>query len=113
MKTSVYCKTISKGTQAFYLSANGEDYLLFVQSFRWSNKEYFANGKPLSVALSTSGVHSTATMKTIEKLRPAIRYIEKEYEIAVLNRTLKKGDKKKASYNRQKFMLESKCLLAA
>ena len=113
MKTSVYCKTIAKGKQAFYLSAGGKEYSLFVQSYRVSNREFFGHGQVLDRALDTRGIHSYATLKTIEKLRPAIKYIEKEYGIAVLDGTLKKDNKKRAPYNRRKFMLASESLIAA
>lgn len=103
MKTEIYCKTIVGGKQEFNLLVGQESYLLFIQSYRASNRDYFENGKPLTSALDITNVRSWATRKTIEKLLPAIKYIEKEYGIAILERTLKKESKKKTSYNRSKI----------
>lgn len=102
--TSIYCKTIAKGKQAYYLRVNNNDYMLFIQNYKKSNRDYFADGQPLSVVFGSKNVHSTATLKTIERLRPAIRYIEKEYGICVLDSTKKMHDKTKAPYKRQRFM---------
>lgn len=103
MKTEIYCKTIAGGKQVFNLRVGQESYLLFIQSYRASNRDYFENDKPLTIALDITNVRSWTTRKTIEKLLPAIKYIEKEYGIAILERTLKKEIKKKTSYNRSKI----------
>lgn len=113
MKTEIYCKSIADGKQEFHLRVGQKSYLLFIQSYRASNRDYFENGKPLTVALDITHVHSWATRKTIEKLLPAIKYIEKEYGIAILDRTLKKESKKKTSYNRSKIKSGYFELLAA
>ena len=113
MKTEIYCKTIVGGKQEFHLRMGQVSYLLFVQSYRASNRDYFGNGKPLTAALDITGVRSWATRKTIEKLLPAIKYIEKEYDIAILERTLKKERKKKAGYHRSKIKSVNFELLAA
>lgn len=105
MKVTVYCEVAEKGKQAFYLGADNKKFLLFIQNYKKSNREFFAGGQMLDRALSTSGIRSTATLKTIERLRPAIRYIEKEYGISVLNGTIKKSAKKKQAYKRQKLVL--------
>ena len=111
--TSIYCKVIAKGKQAYYLRVDSNDYMLFIQSYKRSNKDYFADGRPLPIAFDTKGIHSTATLKTIERLRPAIKYIEKEYGICVLDSTKKKFDKTKAPYKRQRFMQNREDYLAA
>lgn len=98
----IYCRTTSKGKQTFYLNTGKTDYYLFMQDYRASNKQHFAKGQPLNDALDMKGVHSTATRKTIEKLLPAIRYVEKEYGITVLNGS-DKTNKKRAPYKRERF----------
>lgn len=113
MKTSIYCKVIAKGQQAFYLDTGNREYLLFIRNYRKSNCEFFGRGQELTRALSTSGVHSRATLKTIERLLPAIRYIEKTYDISVLNSTVKKSVKKKQQYKRHKLALENEDLYTA
>lgn len=109
---NIYCKTVSKGKQAYYLRVNSSDYLLFIQNYKRSNKEYFSCGQPISVVFGAKNIHSTATLKTIERLRPAIRYIEKEYDICVLDSTKKRHDKTKLPYKRQRFMLDRDYLTA-
>lgn len=103
MKTEIYCKTIAGDKQAFHLRIGQKSYLLFIQSYRASNRDYFQNGKPIAVALDITNVRSRATRKTIEKLLPAIKYVEKEYGVAILGRTLKKENKKRTGYNRSKI----------
>ena len=104
MKAKIYCKATSKGIHTFYLSVDKKEYLLFSQNYRKSNREFFLNGKVLSEVLSATDVRSHATRKTIEKLLPAIKYIEKEYGIAVLERTMRKDDKMRNAFKRKKFM---------
>ncbi|MCI9407011.1 MAG: hypothetical protein HFK06_01490 [Clostridia bacterium] len=113
MKTEIYCKSIANGKQEFNLRVGQKSYLLFIQSYRASNHDYFKNGKPLTIALGITNVRSWATRKTIEKLLPAIKYIEKEYDIAILDRTLKKDCKKKSRYNRNKIKSRNFELLTA
>lgn len=89
MKNSILCKTTSKGEQSLYLRANGKEYYLFSQNYRVSVKDYYR--KPITVdrALDFSCAEGIAVQKTMEKLRAYIPYIEKEYGIAVLNKTTK------------------------
>lgn len=44
MKAKVFCKTVAKGQQAFYVMVNGKRYFLFQQNYRVSNKEFFGKG---------------------------------------------------------------------
>ena len=104
MKAKIYCKATSKGIHTFYLSVDKKEYFLFKQNYRKSNREFFMNGKFLTEILNATNVHSHATRKTIEKLLPAINYIEKEYDIAVLEKTKRKDDKKRNYFKRKKFM---------
>lgn len=68
MKATIYCKVTQQGVQ-----------------------EFFGYGVSLAQALDFSkSKKDTAVMKTMDKLPMYIKYIEKEYEIAVLNQTKKK-----------------------
>lgn len=102
MKAKIFCRVTAKGVHTFYLLADKKEYYLFRQNYRKNNREFFMNGKLLSEVLN-GNVHSHATRKTIDKLLPAIRYIEKEYHIAVLNKTKHKDDIKYQSFKRKKF----------
>ena len=94
MSSFIYCKTTEKGKQTFYLSFNGKDYFLFTQKYRVSNKDYFSKRVFLDNALNHSMTKSRSVRKTMTKLIPYIRYIEQEYGIVVLRKTIKNNDKK-------------------
>ena len=83
MQATVFCKTTAKATQSFFVKVGGRDYFLFQQDFRKSNKEFFRNGVGVHAINNYSGVHSTAVKKTLDKLPSYIRYIEKEYDVAI------------------------------
>ena len=94
MATKIYCRTIAKGRQAFYLSVRGEDYYLFEQDYRVSNKEYFAKGISVSESRNFRNIHSKSVIHTLEKFPAYIKYIEKEYGIAVYEKTKNQAKKK-------------------
>ena len=41
MRAKVYCRTVAKGIQEYYLAVDGKRYYLFAQDFRVSNRDYF------------------------------------------------------------------------
>lgn len=105
MQAKIFCRTVAKGKQSFYMTVNGQKYFLFTQDYRVSNKEYFQNGVSISEINNYSGVHSTAVRKTLDKLPSYIKYIEKEYEIAVFKKTKEAQRKKKTNqYKREQFL---------
>ena len=104
MQATVFCKTTAKATQSFFVKVGGRDYFLFQQDFRKSNKEFFRNGVGVHAINNYSGVHSTAVRKTLDNLPSYIRYIEKEYDVAIYEKTKKKLEtKKKNPYKRDTF----------
>lgn len=108
MQAKIFCKTVAKGKQSFYMTVNGQKYFLFTQDYRVSNKEYFQNGVSIFEINNYGGVHSTAVKKTLDKLPSYIKYIEKEYEIAVYNKTKEAQHKKKSKqYKREQFLWRS------
>ena len=89
MKTTVYCKPTDKGIHTFYLSASGKDYFLFHQDYRKGVHSYFEKGVSLNEAMDFSRAHrDNALIRTMEKLPMYIKYVEKEYGIAVYNKTV-------------------------
>ena len=94
MSNFIYSKTVQKGIQSFYLVSQGKEYFLFSQRYYKGVKRYFHNQVHLSEALDFSNSHmDTALIRTKRKLPMYIEYIEKEYEIIVLNKTVKKNNK--------------------
>ena len=77
MQAKVYCKTVAKGRQAFYINANGKEYFLFEQDFRASNKEFFKKGYYLTDRVDYTRVRSEATRRTLEKLPSKSSYIDR------------------------------------
>ena len=41
MQSKIFCKTVAKGKQSFYIAVGGKTYFLFQQAYRVSNKEFF------------------------------------------------------------------------
>lgn len=106
MQAKIYCRTVAKGKQSFYVTVNGKRYFLFMQDYRVSNKAFFQNGVCISELNNYGNVHSTAVKKTLDKLPSYIRYIEKEYGVAIYEKTQRaqKLQKKQREYKREKFL---------
>lgn len=94
MKAIIYCKATDKGVHTFYLKVNGREYYLFRQNYRRGVNEYFRNGVVLESAIDFGrSRQNEAIQRTMQKLPSYIKYIEKEYEIKILNKTIKKSAK--------------------
>ena len=92
-KARIYCEIektdhYGKDNHMFYVSVGSQSYFLFEQEYRKGVQDYFGNGVELDRALK-HGWHKLdrAVMRTIDKLPSYIRYIEKEYDIAILEKT--------------------------
>lgn len=48
MQAKIFCRTVAKGKQSFYVTVAGKRYYLFTQDYRVSNKEFFQNGVGIS-----------------------------------------------------------------
>ena len=92
MQSKIFCKTVAKGKQSFYVAVDGQTYFLFQQAYRVSNKGFFQQGLRVDEINKYAGVYSTAVRKTLDKLPSYIRYVEKECGIAIYNKT--KGHKR-------------------
>ncbi len=104
MKTKVYCKTVARGQQAFYLVVDNKEYYLFSQDYRVSVKNYFMSGISIRETGNYSNAPGMAVRHTLDKLKTYIPYIEKEYGIVVMDKTRKQQDKKRSKpYKRQSF----------
>ena len=99
----IYCKTVAKGIQEFYLRVESKEYYLFKQNYRVSNKEVYRAGIRVNEIRRFKSHYSKAVRRIAEKLYIYISYIEKDYGVAVLNKTKKKEDKKKCFYSRKHF----------
>ena len=92
MANMIYCKTTAKGVQSFYVTANGETQFLFSQNFRRGVKEYFERGVSIDEAINFKRANGNrAIVHTMEKLPLYIRYVEREYGMEVLRKTVLKN----------------------
>lgn len=104
MKTKVICKEHSRGTLSFYAMDNGKEYFLFNQEFKKTVYDYFMNGVNVSLTSNYSVAHSHTVRKTLDKLPSYLRYVEKEYDLEIYEKTKSnKSNKKSKPYKRQAF----------
>ena len=103
MKTTIYCKTKTQGIHSFYLLSEEGEYFLFNQHYRKGVQNYFAKGVLLNMACDTSkSKRDNAVIKTMRKLPMYIRYIEREYEISILEKTKRKKSSNKSTLKKTK-----------
>lgn len=104
MITSIKCNVSKKGQHDFILNLNGENYYMFSQNYHTGVNKYFKNGVSLNNAMDRKKAKNDhCIIKTMDKFQTYIKYLEKEYDIKILNKTLNKGvinDKKKKLINR-------------
>lgn len=104
MKTKVLCRTTAKDEQTFYVSVDGKEYFLFNQAYKKSVKDHFGQGITINQINDYSNVRSNAVKRTLDKLPSYIHYIEKEYEVAIYEKTKQKQkNKKNKPYKREMF----------
>ena len=97
----IYCTPTQQGVHSFYLITEGQKYYLFSQNYRKGVQEYFAKGVSLKESMDFAKNHKdSAIIRTMTKLPMYIRYIEKENEIAVYEKT-KKRNKSYERYNKK------------
>ena len=85
----IICKdSKTKGIINFYAEDKTGSYFLFQQKFRHSTYEFYKNGVPMSRAFSHKKTHDDKAIACVIKKLPAqIAYAEKEYGIAILNKS--------------------------
>ena len=100
MKNYIYCTASSKGKQSFYLIKDRTKYFLFTQDFRISNKDIFAQGVFLFDVSKLKKHRSFSVRHTALKIPKYIKYIEKEFGIAVLDKKPAKEYINQSDWNR-------------
>lgn len=103
MKTTVYCKTVAKDTLGFFARIGNRDYFLFNQPYKKSLMDFFYNGATVNAINDYTSAHSTAVRRTLDKLPSYIKYIEKEYDVAIYEKTKALKTINKKAYKRQSF----------
>jgi len=90
MKT-IYCKPTAKGIHSFYLMVGTEEFFLFSQAYRKGVEEYYGRGVRIEESVKYSKAHNdSAITRTMDKIPMYVRYVEKEYDIEVFEKTKRK-----------------------
>lgn len=93
MKTTVCCRTTGKGIHTFYVLVGNNRYFLFNQNFKRGVDHYYGQGVSLKDAVAFSRAHGDrALIKTMSKIPNYIKYIEKEYDIEILEQTRRRHE---------------------
>lgn len=104
MKSKIYCRTVAKEKQAFFITVSGKEYFLFEQSYRKSVKEFFSCGVDIDKINNYTGAHSAAVRKTLDKLPAFVKYVEKEHELEIYEKSkVSYKTKKQKPYKREQF----------
>ncbi len=91
MQTMIYCKTTDKGIHSFYLTVGSEEFFLFSQAYRKGVAQYYGRGVRIDESMRYSKAHNdSAITRTMDKIPMYVKYIEREYDIEVLERTKRK-----------------------
>lgn len=92
MKTSIYCKPTAKGVHSFYLIVGNDEFFLFSQAYRKGVEEYYGKGVRIDESMRYSRAHKdSAITRTMDKIPMYVRYVEREYDIEVFERTKRKN----------------------
>ena len=95
MKSMILSKVEVSGYHTLYLVADNKEYYLFRQAYRRGVADYYRNGASIDDALNYSKAKfDTSVIRTMRKLLNHIRYVEKEFDIVVLDRTRKMAERK-------------------
>lgn len=90
MAAKIYCRTTAKGVQSYYLTDGKENYFLFVSDYHKSNRDFFSQGRYIQEVLDARRHTSTSVQRISARLIGAVKYIESEYGICVLQQTAKR-----------------------
>lgn len=91
MSTVIYCRSTAHNEHSFFLSTDRCCYFLFSQEYHQAVEDRFRNGMTLKEALNYKPACGRFDLeKTISKFPTYIKYVEKEYNIAILEQTKRK-----------------------
>ena len=90
MNAKIYAK-VKNSAHQFFLDVDGKKHYLFQQDYRRGVDTFFSKSVRLDTAIDFSRCHrDKALMRTMEKILMYIKYVEKQDDIAVLGRTIRK-----------------------
>lgn len=85
--TMIYCQE-RNGMHEFYMTLDRNEYYLFSQKYRVGVDKFYRKGVQLDKGIK-HGIGRTdyAIHQTMDKVKRHIRYIEKEYNLIILDKT--------------------------
>ena len=86
MRAKVYCRTVAKGIQEYYLAVDGKIYYLFEQDYRVSNRDYFKDGVDVNKIGDFRNVRSESVRMTLDKLPKYLKKLDKRYGLGLYKR---------------------------
>ena len=89
MKKTIYCRTVAKGVQAFYVEVEGKPYFLFNQKYYVGVRNWFRKGLDFNLLPTASKCNNYAVRKTAKKLKNYLKYIENEYGVVIYDKRAK------------------------
>ena len=88
MQTTIYCKTTNNGVHSFYLLVGNEKFFLSSLVYRKGVENYYGKGVRSDESMKYSRAHNDfAITKTTDKIPMYVKYVEKEYNIEIFERT--------------------------
>lgn len=89
----IYCTDNGRGNLQFYVIANNEEYYLFSQRYHMSVHKYFRRG--VSYRQARDYTQAVPVQKAMSRIPGAIRYIERAYQVEILEQTKKRNNRKR------------------
>ena len=83
MRAKVYCRTVAKGIQEYYLAMDGKRYYLFEQDYRVTNRDYFKDGVDVNKIGDFRNVRSESVRRTLDKLPKYLKKLDKRYGLGL------------------------------
>ncbi len=104
---TINCRRNHQRGHNFYLEHDGKEYYLFSQDYHRGVNIYFSRGVSLEDALDPKKARRDhCVIKTMSKMRPYIRYIEKEFNLQVLDNTKRKSLPRRKSAHQERRAYE-------
>lgn len=88
----IICKKTEHGTQNFFLLNGTDEYFLFTEGYKKGVYDYYSRGVRLDDANNFSkSKRNTALMKTMSKIPMYVKYLEREYDLEIFEKTKRKN----------------------
>lgn len=84
MKTTIKVVENNLGGHSYYLKHLNKEYYLFSQDFHMCINNYFSKERFLSDVIKNKKIRQNKVIsRTVDKFKPYIKYIEREYNVSI------------------------------